>query len=443
MPASPFDSRIYGGLLTDPNVARLFTDSAEIRAMLLVLGALAEAQGSLGMIPETAARAISRAAREAEIDPAALSEGAAKSAVPVPALIDAFRAEIGAPDHAAFVHWGTTSQDLMDTGLALRLKRALVVAEERMRDVLAALRLQAITHADTPMAARTYGQVAVPTTFGAVSAGWGAPLLTALGRLPALREEALRVSVAGAAGTLSVMGEDGPSVRAGVADRLGLVDPGRAVHSDRSGIAALAAWASRVTAAMGRMGEDLLFLAASGVNEVALGSSGGSSTMPQKANPVGPSVLVALARAQVALDAGIQGAALHRQQRDGAAWITEWLLVPQMVLGLVRALTLGAQIVRGMEPDIGRMAALAGDDLLLTDAEALTFALAARMSRPDAQAEVKRLIGIARSEGTPLPEIARHRHPGLDFAGTTTGQARHEALAFAEAVEALPALETR
>ena len=239
MAGSPYDSRIYGGLLTDPDAARLFTDSAEVRAMLLVLGALAEAQGAAGMIPETAARAIARAAREAEIDPAALADGAAKSAVPVPALIDAFRVEIGAPDHAAYVHWGTTSQDLMDTGLALRLKRALELTEERLKDVLSALRLQAVTHADTVMAARTYGQAAVPTTFGAVCAGWGAPLLTALSHLPALRQDVLRVSVAGAAGTLSVMGEDGPAVRAGVAERLGLADPGRAAaygaHSDSAG----------------------------------------------------------------------------------------------------------------------------------------------------------------------------------------------------------------
>ena len=437
MAGSPYDSRIYGGLLTDPAAARLFTDSAEVRAMLLVLGALAEAQGAAGMIPETAARAIARAAREAEIDPAALADGAAKSAVPVPALIDAFRVEIGAPDHAAYVHWGTTSQDLMDTGLALRLKRALELTEERLKDVLSALRLQAVTHADTVMAARTYGQAAVPTTFGAVCAGWGAPLLTALSHLPALRQDVLRVSVAGAAGTLSVMGEGGPAVRAGVAERLGLADPGRAAHADRSGIAALSAWATRVTSALGKMGEDLIFLAASGVNEVALGSSGGSSTMPQKANPVGPSVLVALARTQVALDAGLQGAAIHRQQRDAAAWITEWLLLPQVVLGLIRALSLAAEIARGMEPDAERMARLAGDDLRLTDAEALTFALAARMSRPEAQKEVKRLVGIARDEGTPLPAVARNRHPGLEFDGTSTGQAPHEARAFADAVKAL------
>ena len=437
MPASPFDSRIYGGLLTDPEAARLFTDSAEVRAMLLVLGALAEAQGAVGLIPETAARAISRAAREAEVDPAALSDGAAASAVPVPALIDAFRAEIGAPDHAAYVHWGTTSQDLMDSGLALRLKRALEVTEERLRAVLSALRLQATTHADTVMAARTYGQAAVPTTFGAVCAGWGWPLLTALERLPAVRAEALRVSVGGAAGTLSVMGEHGPVIRSGVAERLGLVDPGRAAHADRAGIVALSAWATRVTGAVGKMGEDLLFLAASGVNEVALGSSGGSSTMPQKANPVAPSVMVALARTQVALDAGLQGAVIHRQQRDASAWMVEWLLLPQSILGLIRALSLGAEVARGMEPDAARMAALAGDDLRLTDAEALCFALAARMPRPDAQAEVKRLIGLAREEGVPLPEVARSRHPGLDFEGTSTGQAPHEARAFAKAVEAL------
>ena len=132
MPASPLDSAIYRHLFGDPEVAKLFTDSAEVRAMLVVEGALAKAQGTLGMIPETAAAAIHRDAMEVVLDPAALSAETGRSAVPVPALVDAFRTAMQAPDHAQFVHWGATSQDIIETGLTLRLRQALVIAESRL-----------------------------------------------------------------------------------------------------------------------------------------------------------------------------------------------------------------------------------------------------------------------------------------------------------------------
>jgi 3-carboxy-cis,cis-muconate cycloisomerase len=138
MPASPLDSAIYRDLLGDAEVGRLFTDTAEVRAMLLVEGALAEVQGEMGLIPETAAKAIHRAALELQIDPGALAAETGRNAVPVPALVAAFRAEMKAPEHAQYVHWGATSQDIMDTALMLRLRRVLEIAEARLDAVLAA-----------------------------------------------------------------------------------------------------------------------------------------------------------------------------------------------------------------------------------------------------------------------------------------------------------------
>ena len=122
MPASPADSAIYSNLLGDSDVARLFSDSAEVRAMLLVEGALARVQGAAGMIPADAAAFIDRASREVQIDPAALAAETLRNGVPVPALLAAFRAQTNAPDMLQYLHWGPTSQDIMDTGLALRLR---------------------------------------------------------------------------------------------------------------------------------------------------------------------------------------------------------------------------------------------------------------------------------------------------------------------------------
>ena len=233
MPATPFDSAIYRDLLGDAEVGRLFTDSAEVRSMLLVEGALAKAQGRLGLIPEVSAAAIHRASMEVQIDPSGLAEETGRSAVSVPALVAAFRKAMKAPDHSQYVHWGATSQDIMDTALVLRLRQVLAIYEARLDVTLATLGQLAETHAETPMAGRTYGQIATPTSFGAVVTSWGAPLLGPRHRLDDMRKGLLRVSLSGAAGTLSSMGEKGPEVRAELARALDLADPGGTWHSNR------------------------------------------------------------------------------------------------------------------------------------------------------------------------------------------------------------------
>ncbi|NKB28038.1 MAG: adenylosuccinate lyase family protein [Rhodobacteraceae bacterium] len=433
MPASPLDSAIYRQLFGDAEVAKLFTDSAEVRAMLVVEGALAKAQGALGMIPETAAAAIHRDAMEVVIDPAALAAETGRSAVPVPALVDAFRTAMQAPDHAQFVHWGATSQDIIETGLTLRLRQALVIAEGRLIATAKTLGTLAKTHSETPMAGRTYGQIATPTSFGAVVAGWGEPLLRHHERLSDLRPRLLHVTLAGAAGTLSAMGPDGPKVRAAMARALDLSDTEASHHATRDHIGELAGWCTLVTGSLGKMGEDLTLLSQSGIAEVSLGATGSSSTMPQKQNPVAPSVLVALANAANALNSGLQGALVHRQQRDGGAWLTEWLLLPQLILTTTKALAVAQSLADTIAPDVDAMAANLDDGLGLIHAEALSFALATTLSRPKAQAEIKRLAAAARASGTPLPELVAAAHPGTALPDTQAqlGTAPDQARAFA------------
>jgi 3-carboxy-cis,cis-muconate cycloisomerase len=355
--------------------------------------------------------------------------------VPVPALVAAFRTACNAPDHAAFAHWGATSQDIMDSALALRLKRLIELWEGRLDGLLAALGAVAAAHADLPMAARTYGQVATPTSFGAVVAGWGWPLHAQRAALAVLRPALLRVSLSGAAGTLSAMGEAGPAVRAGLAKALGLDDPGHSWHSDRTGITALAGWMASTTAVLGKLGEDLILLTQSGIGEVQIAGAGASSTMPQKQNPVGPSALVALARQVVALAGVLQDAGLHRQQRDGAAWFAEWLSLPQACILTSRALGLAQDLAGRITPDtvaMGRNLTAGGG---LIHAEALSFALATRMPRPEAQAVVKRLCREVEATGTALPDLAMRDFPGTDWHAVLTqgglGQAPAEARAFA------------
>ncbi|MFC7705372.1 lyase family protein [Plastorhodobacter daqingensis] len=436
MATSGFDSAIYRDLFHDADVARLFSDSAELRAMLLVEGALARAQGAAGLIPETAAAFIHRAAMEVQIDPAALAGDTGRNAVPVPALVAAFRKAMEAPEHAQYLHWGATSQDIMETALMLRLRQVLALYAARLDDLIRVLGALAETHADLPMAARTYGQVATPTSFGAVVAGWGAPLLRHRDRLHELRPRLLTASLSGAAGTLSVMGDKGPAVRAALAAALGLADPGESWHSARDRLAEFAGWMTALTASLAKMGEDLILLTQSGFGEVSLGGGGASSTMPQKSNPVVPSVLLALGRMMGGLNVNMQGAAIHRQQRDGAAWFVEWLTLPQMCHATGRALTLALQQAQTLAPLPDRMLAGIDDGLGLIHAEALTFALTDRMSRPEAAAAVKALCAEAMTTGASLVVLAEARWPGAGLAerlqpAHQMGVAPAEARAFA------------
>ncbi|WP_372893419.1 lyase family protein [Rhodosalinus sp.] len=433
-------SALYAELFGAGEGARLFTDGAEIRAMLVVEGALAEAQGRLGVIPETAAQAIRRASLEVTPDPAALAAETGANGVPVPGLVAAFRAAMGAPEHAQFVHWGATSQDVQDTALMLRLRQALAHAEAEIAATLAALATLAEAHAELPMAARTYGQVATPTSFGAVAAGWGWPLLDLLDELEALRRASLWVSLSGAAGTAAALGPRAAETRAAMAAALGLFDPGRSWHSDRGPVLRLADWAARGADALAKMGDDLILMTQTGLGEIGLGATGGSSTMPQKANPVGPSALVALAGEVRSQQAALHAAGSPRWQRDGAAWFAEWRAVPALWAALLGTTRHARALAGTLAPVPQAMAAgldLAGGGAY---AEALSFALARRMPRPDAQREAKRLAARAAAEGTTLAAAARAAHPDLPpetfGAAAQLGTAPAEARAFAARVRA-------
>ncbi|MEX0287130.1 MAG: adenylosuccinate lyase family protein [Paracoccaceae bacterium] len=440
MSASVYDSAILRGLYPTGEVGRLFSDSNQVRSMLLVEGALARAQGALGVIPEDSAAYIHRAAMEVQIDPGALTQATASNGVSVPALVQAFRAEMNAPEHAQYVHWGATSQDILDTGQMLRLRQALNLIEADLEPCLTACAELAESHADLPMAARTYGQHATPTTFGAVAAQWGQPLLGLLDELDGLRRDCLLVSLSGAAGTASALGPQAAETRAAMAEALKLNDPGRSWHTDRTPVLKLADWFARVTAALAKPGEDLTELVQTGIGEARLGGAGASSTMPQKQNPVAPSALVAIWRMQTGLMQVLQGAAVHRHQRDGAAWFTEWMCLPQIVLGAASAAQIAKGMLDGLTPNADAMAGAIAGGLDLIHAEAVSFALAKVMPRPEAQAETKRLCQEVQESGVPLLELLSQKWPDVaaqaNLSEAGTGQASADARRFAEAVKA-------
>ncbi|WP_378942914.1 lyase family protein [Paracoccus sp. R86501] len=438
----PADSPLYSELFGDDATAAQFTAKAELSAMIRTEGALAQVQGQAGLIPAASAAAIVAACTDMQIDPATLATATARNGVPVPALVQAMRAQIPA-DHAQYLHWGATSQDIMDTGLALRLCPMLDLWEDRLTEVLARLGQMAAEHADLQMGARTYGQLATPTSFGAVVAGWGWPLIEALRDMDRLRTAVLRVSLAGAAGTLSAMGDQGAQIRAGLARALDLGDPGHAWHSDRSGMATLAGWMASLAASLGKMAEDLLLMTQSGLGLVAISGGGGSSTMPQKQNPVAAAALAALSRQVLGLSSTMTGAGLHRQQRDGAAWFTEWLTLPQLCISTGRMLSLAEDLLSRLQPDAQAMQADLQTGNGVIHAEALSFALVQviGIDRVEAAAKVKQMCQTATRDDIQLTDLAQHEWPGHDWphllAARGLGLAPSEARDFAQAVSSL------
>jgi 3-carboxy-cis,cis-muconate cycloisomerase len=440
MAASVFDSPLYAKLFPSGDTGRLFTDSAAIRAMLLVEGALAKVQGKLGVIPDESGAAIHRASLEITVDPGAIAASTGQNGVCVPGLVSAFRKEMEAPEHSAFTHWGATSQDIIDTALMLRMRQALTLAETDIKTILTSLSNQAAKYADQPMPARTYSQHATPTSWGAMIATWGMPLLDALNELDELRVSSLWVSLSGAAGTSSALGPKAHQTRTDLAAALGLTDPKRSWHTDRTPVLRIADWSARVTTILGAMGQSLIGLSAGGIDEVTLGTTGASSTMPQKQNPVAPSAIVALSNQVSGLRSSLHSAAVHQHQRDGVAWFTEWMTLPQIMLSGASALSHAKILSANMTPQIENMNNALGG-LGLIHAEALSFALAETMPRPDAQAETKKLCAQAIETGQELATVAQATHPSISpetFQATEQmGVAPNQARAFAAAVKAL------
>lgn len=334
-----------GGLLGDAEVAGLIGPEAELAAMCAFETALAEAEAAEGVIPKDAALAIAGALAGFRADREALAAGAARDGVVVPELVRQMRAAVGEA-HGPHVHFGATSQDVIDTALVLRLKAALPALGARLDAVAATLQDLADRFGDRPLMGRTRMQAAIPITAGDRLASWRGPLVRQRARLEGVAEEVLAVQFGGAAGTLEKLGARGPAVRAGLAARLGLGDAAQ-WHSQRDRIALLAGWLAATAGVLGKFGQDVALMAQSG-GEIVLASGGTSSAMPHKANPVGAETLAALARFAAVQAGGLNQALVHEQERSGAAWTLEWLLLPPLVIATAASLRTAGDLASGI-----------------------------------------------------------------------------------------------
>ena len=304
-------------------VREAVADPAWLRALLDVEVALAAAQADIGSISPDAARAIAGVAATHEFDIAALGRAAAGPGNPVLPLVEELRAAV--PDeHAASVHKGATSQDILDTAAMLVAHRALAPL---LADVGGAADVAAVLarrYRDAPVMGRTLLQHAEPTTIGLTAAGWCAGLDATGQRLAEVRGRRLAVQVGGAAGTLAGYGPRAAELPSRLAGRLGLAAPVLPWHTERARIGELAAALGTAAGSIGKVARDVTLLAQTEVAEVAEGSPGRSSAMPHKRNPTAAVCAVACAAQAPGLVATVLGAMIQEHQRAAGAWHAEW-----------------------------------------------------------------------------------------------------------------------
>ncbi|MFG1279811.1 3-carboxy-cis,cis-muconate cycloisomerase [Xanthobacter autotrophicus] len=330
MSVSVFEHPFLRPLLGDESIAAAFTAEADIAAMLRFEAALAEAEAEAGVIPQEAAAAIAQVARSIAVAPAELAAAVARDGVVIPELVRRLRAAVGEP-HAGFVHKGSTSQDVIDTSLFLRLKAASDILLARLDALIGSFDHLTSTAGSRKLTGHTRMQRARPITLAHKVATWREPLARHRARFPAVAEGLFRVQLGGAVGNRAELGEAAGRVADGLAARLGLGAAPRATHAERDAIAAYGHWCALLAGSLGKFGADIALMAQNEVGEVTIAGGGGSSAMPEKNNPVGAEILVTLARFAGTLQGGLDQALVHENERSGAAWTLEWMILPQLV----------------------------------------------------------------------------------------------------------------
>ncbi|HEV2507740.1 MAG TPA: 3-carboxy-cis,cis-muconate cycloisomerase [Mesorhizobium sp.] len=341
MSVCPFDHPILGGLLADEEIAGYFSVEAEVKAMLAFEAALASVEAKAGLIAEESAAAIVGAIATFEPDIDRLRIAVSTDGVVVPELVRQLREATGGKA-ASHVHFGATSQDVIDSGLMLRLKPVLAIIEQRLATFLHALGNLEKRDGERTLIAATRMQPAIPIRAGDRIESWRAPSERNLERLRAWMLEGLTLQFGGAAGTLDKLGGKANEVRSALASELGLADRPQ-WHSQRDRIADLASVLSLISGGFGKLGQDITLMAQTG-HAIELTGGGGSSAMPHKQNPVAAEVLVTLARFNAAQLAGMHGALVHEQERSGAAWTLEWMILPQMIVATATATRLAIEL---------------------------------------------------------------------------------------------------
>ena len=329
MSYTPFMAPFLSGLFGDKEVAEQFSISADMKAMLRFETALAKAQAKHGIIPNEAAETIENAIEHFEPIMPKLALNTPQDGLVVPELIRQLRSHIGEP-YQEYIHYGSTSQDVIDTSLILRLSEIIKIFEERLNSVTASLNKLDETFGSNPLMARTRMQAALPASVSDRIAIWQNPNESNKKRLQNLKQAVLKLQLAGPIGKLEKLEDKGQAIRDEVANILNLNSTTKSWHTDRSALSEFVHWMMLVTGSLGKIGQDITLMAQQGIDEVAIEGGGGSSAMAHKKNPIKAEALVTLAKFTNIQASGFGQSIVHEQERSGVNWSLEWLLMPQI-----------------------------------------------------------------------------------------------------------------
>lgn len=403
-------NQLFDAYFMQPEMREIFSDEGRVQGMLDFEAALARAQARVGLIPPEVVADIELScdARLFDFDALAIAIGSAgNSAIP---LVKALGKQIAARSAEAerYVHMGATSQDVMDSGLVLQLRRAIVLLERDLTRLADAMAEQAQRHAGTPLAGRTWLQQATPVTLGMKIAGWLGAVTRHRQRLNEIKPRLLCLQFGGASGSLAALGDQAFSVAEALAGELQLALPEQPWHTQRDRLVEFAGLLGLIAGSLGKLGRDVSLLMQTEVGEVFEPSApgkGGSSTMPHKRNPVGAAVMISTATRAPGLVATMLAAMPQEHERSLGLWHAEWETLPELCCLVSGSLQQALQVIPGLQVDAERMAINLQSTKGLVLAEAVSIALAQRIGRDAAHHLVEQCCRRAVEQGAHLRQV--------------------------------------
>ena len=400
-----FDSILFRDAFGTPRMREVFSDYALITRYAEVEIALAKAEARCGVIPADAAQEIAKRTNVSGFDFDLLRRETDVVGYPILPLVHQIAKQCG--EAGRYVHWGATTQDIMDTAVVLQMRDGLKIIEEDigvLRGILADLSRR---YRDTPMAGRTHLQQALPVTFGYKTAIWLAMFDRHAERLEQLKPRVLVGQFAGAAGTLASLGDRGFDVQKALCEELGLGVPVSTWHVARDNFAEVVNFFGLLTGSLGKIALDIMIMASTEFAELYepfVKGRGASSTMPQKRNPISSELMLAACKgvrqhAGLMLDAMVQDF-----ERATGPWHAEWMAIPESFVLTASALHQAKFALGGLIVDEKKMAENLDISRGLIVAEAVMMGLAPQMGRQEAHDVVYDACRIANEKQMTLAD---------------------------------------
>ena len=414
MLSSLMDWTIYKHVFVSDEMRHIFCEDTAIARWLAVEIAITEAQGELGIIPAASAQAIVSAATSLDIDKVQLATDMMLAGRPIIGLSQQLKACVG-PEYEDWVHWGVTTQDIMDTGMILQIREGLAHLHSQTESLLECLKKLASAHRNTAMMGRTNGQYAQPMSVALKLSVWIEELTRRLEALNQAAARGLMVQFGGAVGNLAAFGDNGPALRTAVARRLELAAPIVHWQNARDGIADILGAVGILCAGLEKIAHEVNTLAGDDIGEMYeshVPGRGASSAMTHKRNQRASEFAEAASRlgrqrAQVAPEL-----MRHEHERSGGVWIAEWVTVPEVFLYASGALKWSNTLFEALHINPDKMLENIAASNGLVFSEGATLALAVKLGRREAKRLVTKACDRVRSEGITLQQ-ALHRVPEL------------------------------